>query len=66
MKPKLRECRLGEIITLDSGTRLKVTANEGCDGCYFSPHYPVACYDYNCCGTTRKDKTYVNFVRVGA
>lgn len=65
-KPKLQEYPIGEIITIDDGTRLKVAAKEGCDGCYFSPHYPTACYNYNCCGTARKDKTYVNFVRVGA
>lgn len=55
------EMPLGATITLLNGTRLMVVAHEGCDKCYYSPHYP--CCPSKCDGT-RKDKTYINYVKI--
>ena len=63
---EFKEHKQGEVITLDNGAKLQVIAHEGCDKCYFSKHYPIACYGYRCAGTTRKDKTYINYLQINA
>lgn len=59
------EYGLGQIITLQpKGIQVKVIEGH-CDQCYFSPHYPVACYQMgDCSGSTRTDKKYVCFKKV--
>lgn len=61
-----KEHKQGDVITLDNGVKLQVIAHEGCDKCYFSKHYPTACYGYCCAGPSRKDKTYINYLHINA
>ena len=61
-----KEHKQGEFVTLDNGVKLHAIAHESCDKCYFSKHYPVSCYGYNCSGVTRKDKAYINYQRINA
>lgn len=58
------EYGLGQIITLQpKGIQVQVI-EEHCDQCYFSPHYPLPCYQMNCSGTTRSDGKYICFKQV--